>query len=1483
VQSSGTLIVANAPPTATGVSITGTAEVGELLTGNYTYSDVDGDLEGASIFEWLRNGTPIVGASDQTYQIVQIDKSQSISFRVTPVAATGASPGSAVQSMGVTVQNLAPVITGQVPLSTAEETGLAIVLGNLAVTDPDNAFPADFSLAVQDGANYTRVGNTITPITDFNGILTVPVTVNDGTDTSPVFDLTITVTAVNDQPVITGQVPLSTPEETGLAIVLSNLTVTDPDNVFPADFTLGVQDGTNYTRVGNTITPVADFNGDLTVPVTVTDNSGEGNATSTPFNLTVGVTSVNDQPVITGQGTINTLEVTAREILLTDLTVSDPDNAFPADFTLAVQDGADYTRVGNVITPAIDFNGDLTVPITVNDGTTNSPVFNLTVTVIAVNNQPQIIDQVLLSTPEENALTIVLTDLTVVDADSVFPTDFTLSVQDGTDYTRVGNTITPVLDFNGVLTVPVTVSDGTDTSPVFNLLVTVTPVNDQPVITGQIVVTTPEVTAREILLTDLTVTDPDNAFPADFTLTVQDGADYTRVGNIITPVTDFNGDLTVPVTVTDNSGEGNATSVVFNLTVNVTAVNNQPVITGQVPLTTPEDTGLTITLADLTVSDADSTYPDDFTLSVQDGADYTRAGNTITPVLDFNGDLSVPVTVNDGTDTSPVFNVVVTVTAVNDQPVITGQVSLSTPEDTSLTILITDVTVADPDNLFPDDFTLLLLDGVDYVRAGNTITPTLNFNGQLSVPATVSDGLLTSAQFILTVDVGAENDEPVVETPIEDQLAVEGTAFSLNISSNFTDADNDPLQFTASGLPVSGNLTFDPLTGQFSGIPRVEDARDNDPYIIIVTATDGDPDTIPAEDTFELNISALDRANVSLDISVAPDPAIVGDELSWTFTGSNLVGPQMATNVVLTGSFVGSGLNISSTGSCTIQIAVGQVSDFECLLGDLAIGASTTVILTTVTSTSGDVVVFATAASADPVPIDPNLADNSLQIAVGVGEAFSNGAVQVLGNSTVLSVAAGDINGDAAADLVVGTIAGQPIQIYLNDGFRDFLTPPISLADNSANVGIVLADFDGNGTLDLAVANGGGQPDMVYSNEGAGNFTPMATLGPPSSPEVAVGDVTSIAALGQTITHDIAGGDFNSDGNIDIVLATIQGNPVYVGDGIGGFVLHDTLGNADSHAVAVADLDGSFGDDIVFANVGSDSQVWLKNSGDGFSRGDRLRIGDAASVTVGEFGGDARPDLAFGRISAGDGDVAANPVLINDGSGGFGNPIALLGNSPTNDILAGDVNRDGLTDLVFINASGLHQIWIRTASGFDLHSEQIVDGGAIVGVLAELGMTDVDDPGGVDLALGGGLQVGVSVYLNDGFGNLGRGDAVAPVLSLRGAASISVPAGGTYNDAGASAQDNIDGDISSAVIVSADVNTAVVGSYSVTYNVSDSAGNAATPITRTVNVDPAAGTGGGGGGAITYWMLMLLTSVLALSYLYRARQVRVLVRGKDQD
>ena len=80
-------------------------------------------------------------------------------------------------------------------------------------------------------------------------------------------------------------------------------------------------------------------------------------------------------------------------------------------------------------------------------------------------------------------------------------------------------------------------------------------------------------------------------------------------------------------------------------------------------------------------------------------------------------------------------------------------------------------------------------------------------------------------------------------------------------------------------------------------------------------------------------------------------------------------------------------------------------------------------------------------------------------------------------------------------------------------------------------------------------------------------------------------------------------------------------------------------------------------------------------------------------------------------------------------------------------------------------------------------------------------------------------------------------DTTAPVITLNGDAQITVEVGTTYTDLGATASDNYDGDITADIVIGGDnVDTSTVGQYTVTYNVTDSSGNDATEVTRTVNV-----------------------------------------------
>ncbi|MGI9202124.1 MAG: immunoglobulin-like domain-containing protein, partial [Woeseiaceae bacterium] len=325
-------------------------------------------------------------------------------------------------------------------------------------------------------------------------------------------------------------------------------------------------------------------------------------------------------------------------------------------------------------------------------------------------------------------------------------------------------------------------------------------------------------------------------------------------------------------------------------------------------------------------------------------------------------------------------------------------------------------------------------------------------------------------------------------------------------------------------------------------------------------------------------------------------------------------------------------------------------------------------------------------------------------------------------------------------------------------------------------------------------------------------------------------------------------------------------NLVYFGDGSGAFGIPRSLGDNDSRSVAVGRFDNNNRMDIAFANVGATSRVYTKNSGGtAFTLRPQLAIGDAAAVAAADLNGDGIDDLVFGRIPSNVNDIPSNPVLINAGGGSFGVPLALLGLSPTRDVLIGDVNEDGSPDLVFISSTGVHQIWLATGGTYTLYDEQIMDLDAGSAVLINLGDAAEGDPGGVDLALGGRNNAGVGVWLNDSAGNLGLGDAVPPTLTLTGEASVSVPANTGYNDAGATALDNIDGDISSSIVVNSSVNTSIVGTYTVTYSVQDRAGNSAAQISRSVSITPnSGGGGGGGGGAVGYWLLTLLLTVFAL-------------------
>jgi gliding motility-associated-like protein len=569
--------------------------------------------------------------------------------------------------------NVAPNITGQVALSTTEGQAVTINFADLVVEDPDDTYPTGFSMNLQAGTGYSVSGQTVTPDAGFTGSLSVPVTVNDGTDDSAPFTLSITVEAappVNVKPVITGQVALSTIEETAITIQFSDLTVNDPDDTYPNGFSMTLSPGSNYTVNGQVITPVAGFTGSLTIPVTVND----GEASSDPFDMKVTVTESvppNVKPVITGQATLTTEEGKAIGIRLEDLTVTDPDNDYPKDFTLVISPGNNYTVSGRNVTPAAGFTGQLQVPVTVNDGEATSDPFTLVITVTpkpVQNVKPNIIGQATISILNTESVTITFNHLFVTDPDDSYPTGFTLKLYPGSNYTLNGNTVTPPADFTGTLTVKVTVNDGQDESKPFDLKITVVaPVtNIKPVITGQQELTTFRDTPLTLRLTHLIVSDPDDPYPGSFTMEILAGDNYTSTGSTITPASGFTGSLSVGARVND----GTIWSEPFILTITVVE-KNELRITGQDEIIIKEDSLLTINLSHLEVNDPSGKYPAGFSIIISSGDNYTFSGSNIIPDPDFAGTLEVSVQVRDGAAASNVFGMIVLVIPVNDPPVFT--------------------------------------------------------------------------------------------------------------------------------------------------------------------------------------------------------------------------------------------------------------------------------------------------------------------------------------------------------------------------------------------------------------------------------------------------------------------------------------------------------------------------------------------------------------------------------------------------------------------------------------------------------------------------------------------------------------------------------------------------------------------------------------------------------------------------------------------
>lgn len=530
----------------------------------------------------------------------------------------------------------------------------------------------------------------------------------------------------NSRPIILSQKPLTIESGKPITIQFTDLVVIDLDDPYPQGFTIIVYPGDDFEVSGTTVTPDADFEGNLRVPVAVSDGEDE----SRLFFLRITVTEPeNVPPVITGQIALTMEENTSLTITVTHLQVTDPDNDFPDDFDVRVYGGNNYSVAGDRITPDANFTGVLNVGVRVNDGDDDSNLFTLTIEVIPENEPPVITGQSPLSVEENSSLSLSFNHLNVTDPDDNYPDGFQLKINPGSNYKVAGSTITPNENFTGTLNVDVRVNDGIDDSNVFTVKITVFPENIPPVITGQATLSIVENTSLTLAFSHLKVTDPDNKYPSGFSITVYQGANYEVSGTKITPAAGFTGTIQPEVTVSDGKDNSNR----FKLSIRVTPANRAPVITGQQALAYKEDGSIILKLAHLTVNDPDNEYPTDFTLDVLPGNGYTVDGHTVSTPTNFNGTITVSVTVNDGELTSKPYPVSITVNPVNDAPEISqlepGALSFmvgKAPAEITEKIEISD---ADKDNITLAEVAFdntTYRAGIDILQYDKSETPAIN-------------------------------------------------------------------------------------------------------------------------------------------------------------------------------------------------------------------------------------------------------------------------------------------------------------------------------------------------------------------------------------------------------------------------------------------------------------------------------------------------------------------------------------------------------------------------------------------------------------------------------------------------------------------------------------------------------------------------------------------------------------------------------------
>ncbi|HGF5216606.1 TPA: tandem-95 repeat protein, partial [Vibrio parahaemolyticus] len=772
---------------------------------------------------------------------------------------------------------------------------------NEVFKDSDSSL--EFSVSGNNSIQISIVSGvaTITPTADWNGKETITFTAKDPSGESVNQTVDFTVAPVVDIEADSADVVEDTPT---IINVLGNDTFESTDKVVSLDADNGPKNGTVIVNNDGTVTYTPDDNyvGKDTFTYVVT-SGGVSESTTVEVN----VTPVNDAPVAkddiatTQEDTAVTIDVLTNDTDVDGDTLSIQSASVPSDQgTVEIVDGK------LVFTPAENFNGDAEITYTVTDGALTDQA-TVKVTVNALNDTPEvesnIADQTLAEdfTPYTIDLNTAFSDVDNVDGELTFSvsgnSNVNVSIENGIA------TISPTADWNGseILTFTATDPSGESVSQTVNF--TVTPVADIEADKTTVVEDTP--TIIKVLGND--------TFEGKDKVVSLDAENGPKNGTVI-----VNNDGTVTYTPNDNYvGKDTFTYIVTSggvsesttVEVNVTPVNDAPVAKDDIA-TTQEDTAVTI---DVLPNDTDV---DGDKLSIQSASVPEAQGKVeivdgklvFTPAENFNGHAEIIYTVTDGQLTDEA-KVTVTVNPVNDAPTIKVDAVESITEDAvSTDTVVATLTVRDTDT--PEDQLTVSLENNSngyFVLVGNEVKLTqagvdavnndeLNLK-DLTISASVSDGVNPTANDSDSLIVNRVNDAPTVENAIADQVLSEDFAsYTIDLNDAFKDSDS------ALNFSVSGNSNV--LVSIENGIATISPTADwNGSETLTFTATDPSGESV--SQTVDFTVApVVDIEADSADV-VEDTPTIINVLGNDTFEGKDKVvsldaenGPKNGTVIV---------------------------------------------------------------------------------------------------------------------------------------------------------------------------------------------------------------------------------------------------------------------------------------------------------------------------------------------------------------------------------------------------------------------------------------------------------------------------------------------------------------------------------------------------------------------------------------------------------